>query len=170
MRSNNNHEAITHLAMPERQIPVLIDSTLEKSEGFVTSIAWSDKPVTSVRRLLPQFVQGLATPQRRREIEKEHGTISATEWDRLRELLDLIDRVNAGDWSPVTTSNVEEATEHLPALADRLRPDGWFVGEDEAGKRTFRSASVDIQLRTSFESIAKLPHTSIRFQNATEGL
>lgn len=41
--------------------------------------------------------------------EEEHGTISATEWNRLRELLSLIDRVNAGDWSPVTTSNVEEA-------------------------------------------------------------
>jgi hypothetical protein len=37
MRSNNINKTITHLAMPERQIPVLIDATPEKSEGFVTS-------------------------------------------------------------------------------------------------------------------------------------
>ena len=154
MRSHNHHEAITHLAMPERQIPVLIDSALEKSEGFVPSTAWSDKPVTSVRRLLPQFVQGLASPQQRREIEKEHGAISAKEWDRLRELLGLRDRLNNGDWSPVTTSNVKEATEHLPAMLDRSSPGGWFVVEDESGKRTFRSASGDMQFRTSIENEA----------------
>jgi hypothetical protein len=153
MRSNNDHEAITHLAMPERQIPVLIDSTLEKSEGFVPSIAWSDKPVTNVRRLLPQFVQGLASPQRRLEIEKEHGTISTTEWDRLRELLGLRDRLNAGDWSPVITSNAEEILKDFSSRLDRLSPGGWFVlaGESGTGKQTLRSASGDVQLTTSIE-------------------
>jgi hypothetical protein len=143
MRSINTHEAITHLAMPERQIPVLIDSSPEKTEGFVPSIAWNDKPVTRVRRLLPSFVQGLASPQRRREIEKEHGTISATEWNRLRELLSLIDRMNAGDWSPITSLNAEKALEHLPSLLDRLSPGGWLKEVDESGtgKQTFRSVS-----------------------------
>ena len=87
MGSNNNHEAITHLAMPVRQIPVLIDSSPEKAEGFVPSIIWSDKPVTSVRRLLPSFVEGLESPRKRKEIEKEHGVIDSVEWNRLRELL-----------------------------------------------------------------------------------
>lgn len=143
MRSNNANKAITHLAMPERQIPVLIDSTPEKSEGFVPSGLWSDKPVTSVRRLLPEFVQGVPSPQRRREIEKEHGTISATEWDRLRELLDLKDRLNAGDWSPVITSNAEKVIEDLTTRLDQLSPSGWFLSEDKSspGKRTLRSAS-----------------------------
>ena len=151
MRSNNNNEAITHLAMPERQIPVLIDSTPENSEGFMPSIAGSDKPVTRVRRLLPSFVQGLESPQRRREIEKEHGTIGASEWNRLRELLSLIDRLNAGDWSPVITSNANKAMEYLPALLDRLSPGGWFMGEDESGKLTLRPASGDVSGSMSLE-------------------
>ena len=153
MKSNNNNETITHLAMPERQIPVLVDSTPEKAEGFMPSIAGGDKPVTSVRRLLPQFVQGFGNSQRRREIEKEHGTISASEWNRLRELLNLIDRLNSGDWSSVTTSNVEEALEPFSALLDRLSPAGWFVEEDESGtgKRKLRSASGHLQLSTTSE-------------------
>ncbi|MGB7330923.1 MAG: hypothetical protein WBD25_06030, partial [Terriglobales bacterium] len=143
MKSNNNNEAITHLAMPERQIPVLIDSAPEKTEGFVSSVAWSDKPVTRVRRLMPSFVQGLANPQRRREIEKEHGSISTTEWNRLRELFSLIDRLNAGDWSPVVTDDAKEVLEHLPALLNRLSPDGWLREADESGtgEQTFRSVS-----------------------------
>jgi hypothetical protein len=159
MRSNNDNKAITHLAMPERQIPVLIDSTAEKSEGFVPSIAWSDKPVTRVRRLLPEFVQGLTSPQRRREIEKEHGTISATEWDRLHEMLGLKDRLNAGDWSPIITSNAGEALKHLPILLDLLSPGGWFVAEDESGtgRRTFRSASGEMQISISIEIEAGKP-------------
>jgi len=143
MKSNNNNEAITHLAMPERQIPVLIDSTPKKSEGFMPAIAGSDKSVTRVRRLSPSFVQGLASSQRRREIEKEHGTISATEWNRLRELLSLRDRLNAGERSPVITSNAKEALEYLPAQLDRLSPRGWFKGKDESGKLTLKSASGD---------------------------
>jgi hypothetical protein len=160
MISNNTNEAITHLAMPERQIPVLIDSAPEKTEGFVPSIAWSDKPLTRVKRLLPSFVQGLATPQRRREIEKEHGAISATEWNRLRELLNLTDRLNAGDWSPLITPNLDKALEHLPALLDRLSPAGWFVTKDESGTRkTFRSASGDIQLSSeiNFTPLVEAP-------------
>jgi hypothetical protein len=143
MISNNNNEAITHLAIPERQIPVLIDSSAEKAEGYVPSRAWSDKPVTRVRRLLPSFVQGLASPQRSREIEKEHGTISATEWTRLRELLSMIDRWNAGDWSPVVIDNAKEALAHLPALLNRLSPEGWLKETDKSGtgKQMFRSVS-----------------------------
>lgn len=157
MRSNNTNEAITHLAMPERQIPVLIDASPEKTEGYLPSIAWSDKPETNVRRLLPSFVQGLASPQRRREIEKEHGTISETEWHRLRGLLNLKDRLNAGDWSPVITSNAHEVLKDLPTLLDRMSPGGWLVEEDESGigKLKFRSASgdrhIEIELvKTSF--------------------
>ena len=139
--------------MPERQIPVLIDSTPEKAEGFVPSITWSDKPVTVVRRLLPSFLQGLPSQQRRQEIQKEHGTIGAAEWNRLRELLSLKDRLNAGDWSPVTTSNAKEALEHLPDLLDRLSPGGWLKAEDDSGtgKLTFRSASGGVPRSMSLE-------------------
>ena len=146
MRSNNNHEAITHLAMPERQIPVLIDSSPEKAEGYVTSTGWSEKPQTSVRRLQASFVDGLRNARKRREIEREHGVISATDWNQLRELLALIDRLNAGDWSPIVTTNAEEILKDFPALLNRFSPEGWFL-EDEpgTGKIELRSASGNLR-------------------------
>ncbi len=162
MKSNHNNEAITHLAMPERQIPVLIDSSPEKAEGFVPSIVWSDKPVTSVRRLLPSFIDGLDNPRKRKEIEKEHGIIDRAEWDRLREMLALKDRLNAGDWSPVVTFDTKEL-DPLPALLDRLSPGGWFIEEDKGNseKRTLRSASGDMRASVSFDiELEKHPLTS----------
>jgi hypothetical protein len=152
MRSNNNNEAITNLSMPERQIPVLIECSPGKAEGFVPSIAWGGKPTTSVRRLLPSFVDGLRSPRRRREIEIEHGAIDAAEWSRLREMLTLIDRLNSGDWSPVVTLNTGKLAP-LPALLDRLSPEGWFIEEDKSdtNKRTLRSASGDVRASISFE-------------------
>jgi hypothetical protein len=145
MRSNNRNEAITHLAMPERQIPVLVDATPDRAEGFVPSAAWSEQPVTSVRRLLPSFVEGLQSPRRKREIEKEHGNIDATEWNRLREMLALKDRLNAGDWSPLISTDGKEALEPLAALLDRMSPGGWFIEDHNAsaGRTTYRSASGD---------------------------
>ena len=158
MRSNNANEAITYLAMPERQIPVLIESSPEKAEGFVPSMAWGGKPMTAVRRLLPSFVDGLRSPRRRREIEMEHGAIDAAEWNRLREMLTLIDRLNADDWSPVVNLNAGELAP-LPALLDRLSPGGWFIEEDEsdANRRTFRSASGDVRASFSFEIESREP-------------
>lgn len=160
MRSNNNHKAITHLAMPERRIPVLIDSTPEKAEGFVPSVAWCvEKPFTKVRRLQPEFVENLKNPQKRKEIEKEHGAIRTEEWNRLRELLTLIDRVNAGDLSPVVTTNVEGALRELPALLDRLSPGGWFMDRDEpkTGKLSLRSASNDGRLTIDLGKLSLTP-------------
>lgn len=145
MKNNNHNEAITHLAMPERQIPVLIDSDSDKAEGFVPSIVWSDKPVTGVRRLLPSFVEGLESPRKRNEIEKEHGAIDPAEWGRLREMLALKDRLNAGDWSPIITLNAD-ALAPLPALLDRLSPAGWFLeNELGTGRMTLRSACGNVQ-------------------------
>jgi hypothetical protein len=150
MRSNNNNEAITNLALPERRIPVLIESGAERAEGFVPSIVWSDKPVTPVVRLQPSFIDGMGSPGKRREIEKEFGAINAVEWNRLRKLLDLKDRMNAGDRSPVVTSNAKEALAHWPAWLDKLSPGGWLVEEDKAGVRTYRSAAGDVQATISF--------------------
>jgi hypothetical protein len=111
----------------------------------VPSAAWSEQPVTSVRRLLPSFVEGLQSPRRKREIEREHGNIDATEWNRLREMLALKDRLNAGDWSPLISTDGKEALEPLAALLDRMSPGGWFIEDHNAsaGKTTYRSASGD---------------------------
>jgi hypothetical protein len=156
MRSNNHNEAITNLAVPERRIPVLIESSAERAEGFVPSIVWSGKPVTPIQRLQPSFIDGMGSPGKRREIEKEYGAISAVEWNRLRNLLDLKDRMNAGDRSPIVTSNAKEALAHWPALLDKLSPGGWSIEEDKAGVRTYRSASGDVQARISFSSAIEI--------------
>ena len=156
MRTHNHNKAIMHLALPERQIPVLIEANEKEAEGFVPSITWSSKRNTKVRRLLPSFVDGLRSHSKRREIENRYGAISATKWNRLRELLRLIDRINAGDWSPIMTPDVIEvlgkALENLPALLNNLSPAGWFL-EDEQGDGEIRikSASGDVHGRIAFK-------------------
>lgn len=173
MKSNNSNEAITHLAMPERQIPVLIDSSPEKAEGFVPSSAWSNRPVSGVRRLLPSFVDGLRSARRRKEIEKEHGAIDGAEWNRLREMLALKDRLNAGDWSPVVSIYGKEALEPFAALLDRMSPGGWFIeeGHTDAGKLMFRSASGDGQrVEAEIGNITPVPIEQMQTHKKTSRL
>jgi len=43
VRRNNNNEAITNLAMPERRIPVLIDSSHQRADGFMPSMAFAER-------------------------------------------------------------------------------------------------------------------------------
>lgn len=113
MRSNNRNEAITHLAMPERQIPVLIDSSPEKAVGFVPSMAWVLKgrgtPGIAVRLFPPASLNDLSKPQQRREAEKEYGPISQAQWNGLLSMLALIDRWNAGDRRPEVDADEETA-------------------------------------------------------------
>jgi hypothetical protein len=135
---NNVNETITHLALPERQIPVLIRDGSGNPEGSVPAMD-AGKPPIGVRRLLPSIVHVLATPQGRGEIEKQHGHISEAEWHELLELLSLIGRVNSGKTSPVTLSN-GDAMRGLPTLLDRLSPSGWVPFKDKSGKLKFRPA------------------------------
>jgi hypothetical protein len=146
MRSNNNHETITHLAMPERQIPVLIDAGSGRSEGFMPSTARSGELVTRVRRVLPSLVEGLENPQRRKEIEKEHGPINAAQWSRLLELLALIDRLNAGDSSPIVKID-RKALDPLAQALQEMSPGGWFVEGMERGSREIALRSVSGNMR-----------------------
>jgi hypothetical protein len=91
-------------------------------------------------------VKDLESPRRRKEIEKEHGAIGAGEWNRLRELLAFIDRLNAGDWSPIVTTNVEEGSyDNLAQAIQALNPGGWLVDENESDAKilAYKSASGD---------------------------
>ena len=181
MRNNNTNKTITHLAMPERQIPVLIDSSPEKCEGYFTSTKSSDKAVTRVRRLLPSFVEDVRNPCKRKEIEREFGAIAAAEWNTLRELLALRDRLNAGDWSPIITHNAEEALRESLTPLLRLSPEGWFVDADETktGKLILRPASgnghrveidfgLDNALVTPFEGGPRVQNTALRAKPVTK--
>jgi hypothetical protein len=142
--------------MPDRQIPVLIDSIPEKAEGFIASIASSDRPMMiSVKRLLPSIAQGLTSPEKRQDIEKEYGTIGASEWKKLRDLLSLMDRMNAGDRSLVTNSNTQEVFGELSVLMDKWSPGGWFQveGGSGPGKLRFRSTSGGLSVDVSLQRI-----------------
>lgn len=158
--SDNHNEAITamkHLAMPQRQIPVLIESNPEKAEGFAPAQAQSGKPFVRVRRLLPEFVQDLENPRRRKEIEHEHGAIGGEEWNRLREMLALKDRMNTGDWSPVVTDDMDDleaAFKDLLPLLDRLSPKGWLKEDDRSGKgnQTFKAVEGDFRFEVEFKT------------------
>jgi hypothetical protein len=89
--------------MPERQLPVLIDAKPHfllgsgKAEGFVPSIV-SGAALTGVRRVQPKSIMdALKNPDQRQQLQKEHGAA----WNETLELLALVERVNAGDYSPV---------------------------------------------------------------------
>jgi len=134
MKTHNHNLAITHLAMPERRIPVLIDESAEDAEGFVPSPLGNDRDVVRVRRLEPKFLTELRSSQKRRDIERKYGAIPQAEWRRLRELFSLLDRVNDGDLSPIITSNTDQVLEELPAQLDQLSPRGWL--REETNERT----------------------------------
>ena len=110
MKSNNNNEVITHLAMPERQIPVLIDSDRSKAEGFVPSSLWSNASLTGVMRLQPKAViDALKNPEQRQRFQREHGTV----WNELLDLLALLERMNAGDYSPIIKTSESDVAERI---------------------------------------------------------
>ena len=149
MKTHNHNESITHLAMPERRIPVLIDCEPKQAEGFVPSFRESEQTATPVRRLDPAILIAFRNAGRRIEIEKEYGTIDEADWNRLRELFALLDRVNVGDLTPIVTSNEKEAFRGLPALLDRLSPGGWLRDERKslAGELSFLPASGNLKGR-----------------------
>jgi hypothetical protein len=95
--------------MPERKIPVLIDSSPEKAEGYVPLEASNGEPTTKVRRLNASNFKNLNKNSKlREEIEQEYGTIDTAEWMRLCKLMKLQDRLKRGDWSPEYSSDFME--------------------------------------------------------------
>jgi hypothetical protein len=105
-------------------------------------------------------VDGLQSPRRRKEIEKEHGAIDAEEWNRLRELLTLIDRLNAGNWSPLISIYGKDALKPIAAQLDRTSPGGWSIEErkTDSGKLAFRLSSGDGQsVDFGVENITLIP-------------
>jgi len=147
MNTGIRNNPITHLAMPERQIPVLVASTSERAEGFVELASSIGKSPTKVRRLDLGYVTDLHKNERKRkELETEFGAFGLAEWADLRHLLKLRDRVNAGDWSTVTSTDAVEkfvsGVEFVRSLIEsgNFKPDKYEVIESGLG---FRMDSVD---------------------------
>ena len=136
--------------MPERQAPILIDAKHASqvflppgnAEGYVSLDA--DAPAIEVRRVQPKsIIDALKNHKQRQQFQKEYGTA----WNGLLELLALVERMNAGDWSPIIAVDAADAMKQLSALLD-LSPAGWFVEEDQTRILSLRSASDNKQRLT----------------------
>ena len=126
MKINNANKAITSLANPERRIPILVAAPAEESEGYIPIWDSNGEPM-KVRRLQPSLVKDLSNPGRRRRIEEVYGRISEADWNRLRDSIDLIDRLNAGDGSPVVVSDREEVIDQLLQSLDPSGTQTWLL-------------------------------------------
>ena len=115
-KRNNNNEAITNLAMPERRIPVLIDSSRQRADGFMPSMAFAERgtgdPVFPVRRFHVSL-DVLNDSQGRSRFEKEFGPLDLGEWNGLLRLLDLLGRWEAGDRRLEVDADSEEIAREL---------------------------------------------------------
>jgi hypothetical protein len=161
---NNHNEAITHLAMPERAIPVLVKCPTGLPDGFIPDDGQTGG-VVAVRRLSPSLVERLTTNEEWRQVEKEYGDISQTEWIKLRDLLALIERLSAGDGSSVVTFD-ESEVEALGRLLKRLSPGGWYRHNGPKGAR-YRSISGDVQFEITPEAITVRPIGDTSSESAT---
>jgi len=116
MRSNNHNEAITHLAMPERSIPVLIDSSRQRADGFMPSMAFAERgtgePVFPVRRFRVSL-DVLSDSHGRSRFDKEFGPLDFDGWNGLLRLLDLLGRWEAGDRRQEVDADSEEIAREL---------------------------------------------------------
>ena len=72
-RTNNPNEAITHLALPEGRIPVLLRCSPEKREGLVCFSPYNE--ALSVRAVPRETLQLFVDPKRRAVFEKEYGSV-----------------------------------------------------------------------------------------------
>jgi hypothetical protein len=145
--SHNANETITHLAMPERSIPVLVSCGAGSPDGVMPSADGSDSSATGVRRLSPSLVARLKTDEGRKEIEKAYGPIPKPEWAKLRDMLALVERINAGDGAPILSID-ESDKEALLALMEKMSPEGWLRPDKEHGgpEGSLRSATGNASL------------------------
>jgi hypothetical protein len=101
MTSDDDDDAMTHLAMPERAIPVLVPSSLDKANGVAPLSQWALRgigaPAVAVRRFKLASLKDWNDPRRRSDLEKEFGPIKKAEWSRIPSLIDLCGRWNDGD-------------------------------------------------------------------------
>jgi hypothetical protein len=92
---DNRNEPITHLSIPERRLPILIAASPDNADGLVSFAPWN------VRQISPNILGVLSDSAERARMEKLYGTLAERDRDRLLELLELMERIGAGDWSPV---------------------------------------------------------------------
>jgi predicted RNA-binding Zn ribbon-like protein len=96
MRSHNHNEAITHLAMPERAIPVLLKCEATKRDGF-TALHDVSPTSVSVCRIPKTALRSFLDPQERKLFETKYGTVPERERDWVLYVLGLADALARRD-------------------------------------------------------------------------
>ena len=134
MKRVNHHDAITHLAMPERSIPILVPSSNASGAGW---IVWGDEP-QHVRVLPADLLRLFLDEDAKREFEKRFGVVSERERRHLLYLLGLADAIKKRDTrelrgvvkrytEPIVDADHQEDVDWL--LADVLRSPLRQLGE-----------------------------------------
>lgn len=96
MTRYNNNEAITHLAMPERTIPVLLVCDKSKRDGFAALSDLSPESV-SVWRISEAALRSFVNPRDRKLFENKYGPVPERERQQLLYLLNLAEALSRHD-------------------------------------------------------------------------
>src|SRR5271155_3329435 len=96
MRSHNHNETITHLAMPERRIPVLMECPKSIRDGFTVLRDISPSSL-NVRRVPENSLELFVDPKQRESFEQSYGAVTERDRQTLLYLLGLADAVTKRD-------------------------------------------------------------------------
>ncbi len=124
VKIHNDNEPITHLAMPERQIPILIaveDARSDRWDGTAPQPSYfehvDENPSTIlVRRVSAGVLNDLIDQNGRRRFETQFGAVNVGEWDKIIKLIDLLDRWNRDDLRYETYADSCELAKELESL------------------------------------------------------
>ena len=126
----NVNEAITHLAMPERRIPVLMRSTQQKRQGVI-HVLFYPPPSDGISIFVPANVrivpitalEMFVTPWRGEEFEKAFGPVDEAWHKKLIYLFKLAEAIGGDGWELKKCIEEGLAGKHIRerALSDPIR-------------------------------------------------
>lgn len=103
MKRANYNEAITHMAMPERRIPVLLPSGRAKQDGQVSF------PPHKVRRVPATAMEMFLDAKGRGRFENEYGIVSEADRVNLLYMLGMANAIANNSWKSVIKVIAERA-------------------------------------------------------------
>jgi hypothetical protein len=148
MRHTNDNEALTHLGMPERTIPVLIPCERGARDGFT---ALGEPSNTSVRRVGRKVLQEFLDETRRASVERKYGAVPRRDRERILYLLGLADAISRRDprrlraavegfvsdqewlqplWEQIARSPLQELQNELNSLIANARLVVWWADRE----------------------------------------
>lgn len=92
-----DNQAITHLAMPERSIPVLLGCDERKADGWLSESPATLGFITSVRAIGQTDLLQALDPKRVKSFLRKFGPVHHSEYNRLLYVLDLANATFSGN-------------------------------------------------------------------------